>query len=73
MKPYKRVAVKDVKPRDHVITETGDLLQVTAVDVAQDAVCLHGRCFGDGGFNILLCTFTAVHEETVIRIHEAGT
>ena len=69
---YRRILIGEVKAGDDVVTGSGDLLRVTAVDVAQDAVCLHGHHLVGRSFNKLPGSFTDVHAATVIRIAEGG-
>lgn len=64
----RRILIGEVKPGDDVFTGTGDLLRVTEVDVATDAVCLHGHHFVGSDFNKLPGSFTDVHAATVIRV-----
>jgi len=67
---YRRILISEVKPGDDVITGAGDLLRVTAVEVATDAVCLHGHDFVGHGFNKLPGSFTDVHGAVVLRVAE---
>lgn len=67
---YRRILIGEVKPGDDVFTGSGDLMRVTAVDVAEDAVCLHGHHFVGSEFNRLPGSFTDVHAATVIRVAE---
>jgi len=65
---YRRILIGEVLAGDDVVTGSGDLLRVTAVDVAQDAVCLHGHHLVGHDFNTLLGSFTDVHAATIIRV-----
>lgn len=67
---YRRILIGEVKPGDDVVTGDGDLMRVTRVEVATDAVCLHGHHFVGCDFNPLPGTFTDVHEAAVIRVAE---
>jgi hypothetical protein len=67
---YRRILLSEVKPGDDIITGAGDLFRVTAVDVATDAVCLHGHDFVGCSFNKLPGSFTDVHTAAVLRIAE---
>lgn len=69
---YRRILIGEVLAGRRSPEPVTTSSRVTAVDVAQDAVCLHGHHLVGRDFNPLLGSFTDVHAATVIRVGQAG-